>query len=80
SSLDMSVEVMLSLGFQREQAERTARIFREHDARSMRETLSIHDDDAKYISTARQHIENLEKALSGDLETSPAPPVEPRET
>jgi monovalent cation:proton antiporter-2 (CPA2) family protein len=79
SSLDMSVEVMLALGFQREQAERTARIFREHDARSMRETLSIHDDDAKYISTARQHIENLEKALSGDLETSPAPPVEPRE-
>jgi monovalent cation:proton antiporter-2 (CPA2) family protein len=78
SSLDMSVEVMLALGFQREHAERTARIFREHDEQSMRETVAIRDDQATYISTSRQHIENLEKILSGDMESGPAPSVEPR--
>ncbi len=73
SSLDMSVEVMMALGFQREQAERTAKIFREHDEKSMRETQAVRDDDANYISTARQHIENLEKALMEDLESGPKP-------
>lgn len=78
SSLDMSVEVMLALGFQREHAERTARIFREHDEQSMRETLAIRDDRATYISTSRQHIENLEKILSGDMEIGPGPAAESR--
>ncbi|MGH8047016.1 MAG: monovalent cation:proton antiporter-2 (CPA2) family protein [Chthoniobacterales bacterium] len=80
SSLDMSVEVMLSLGFQRSHAERTVKIFRKHDEESMRETLAIRDDKAAFFSTSRQHIENLEKALSSDVETAPAPePVIPRE-
>jgi voltage-gated potassium channel Kch len=73
SSLDMSVEVMMALGFQREHAERTARIFREHDEQAMRETLAVSEDHAAYISSARQHIENLERVLRGDEEIAPDP-------
>lgn len=66
TSLEMTVDVMLALGFQREHAEWTAKTFREHDEQSLRETLPLRDDEATYISTARQHIENLEKLLRGD--------------
>lgn len=66
SSLDLSVDVMEALGFQREHAERTARIFRQHDERALREIFELRDDEATYISTARQHIENLEKVLMED--------------
>jgi monovalent cation:proton antiporter-2 (CPA2) family protein len=72
SSLEMSVEVMQALGFQKEHAERTARLFREHDEKSLRETLDLRDDHAAYLSTARQHIENLEKVLSGDAPPAPS--------
>ena len=79
SSLEMSVEVMLALGFQREHAERTVKIFREHDDQALRETLAIRDDEAAYISSSRQHIENLERLLRGDVVPDPdAPEIIPR--
>jgi monovalent cation:proton antiporter-2 (CPA2) family protein len=73
SSLEMSVEVMLALGFQREHAERTAKLYREHDDRALRETLAIREDQEAYISSSRQHIENLERILRGDADEAPHP-------
>jgi hypothetical protein len=56
-----------------QRARRVAEIFREHDEASVREMAHLPDDDEEYVSIARKHIENLERALQSDLELSPAP-------
>jgi monovalent cation:proton antiporter-2 (CPA2) family protein len=74
SSIDMSMEVMLALGFQPEHAERTARIFRKHEDKSITDTVQLREDQPAFVSVARQHIANLEKLLRGDMESEPMPP------
>lgn len=58
------------LGVPAERAQRAAQIFREHDAASMVEMEGLREDQAAYISTARQHIQNLENVLRADLTQS----------
>ncbi len=70
SSLDLSVDALEHLGFSPARARRAAQIFREHDEKSMQETVRLQDDHAAYISTARQHIQNLENLLRADLAES----------
>ena len=67
SSLDLSVDALQLMGFQAAQAQRAAKIYRENDAASMRELAVIYDGDRQtYLSTARQHIQNLENVLKDD--------------
>lgn len=68
SALDLSVDALHELGMNKRRAHRVAEIFREHDEASVREMAKLADDDADYISIARQHIENLERALQSDVE------------
>jgi hypothetical protein len=49
-------------------ARRVAQIFREHDEASVREMAHLPEDVDDYVSVARKHIENLERALQSDLE------------
>jgi monovalent cation:proton antiporter-2 (CPA2) family protein len=70
SALDLSVGALGALGFEDERARRVAEIFRQHDEASVRE-MALLDRDAEdevYVSTARLHIENLERALASDRE------------
>jgi monovalent cation:proton antiporter-2 (CPA2) family protein len=68
SALDLSVDALHELGMDKRRAHRVAEIFREHDEASVREMAKLPDDDADYVSIARKHIENLERALQSDLE------------
>jgi Kef-type K+ transport system membrane component KefB/voltage-gated potassium channel Kch len=74
SALDLSVAALRELGMDERRARRVAEIFREHDEASVREMAPLGDDeDDAYISTARKHIENLERALQSDAEMQPDP-------
>lgn len=68
SALDLSVDVLRELGFDERRARRVAEIFREHDEASVRDMAKLRDDDEDYVSIARKHIENLERALQSDVE------------
>jgi monovalent cation:proton antiporter-2 (CPA2) family protein len=68
SALDMSIDALRELGMEERRARRVAQIFREHDEASVREMALLPDDDESYVSVARKHIENLERALQSDFE------------
>ena len=66
SALDLSVDALRELGMDERRARRAAEIFRKHDEASVREMAKLPDDDEEYISVARKHVENLERALASD--------------
>ncbi|HSP46433.1 MAG TPA: monovalent cation:proton antiporter-2 (CPA2) family protein [Chthoniobacterales bacterium] len=68
SALDLSIDALRELGMEERRANRVAEIFREHDEASVREMAKLRDDDDDYVSMARKHIENLERALQSDVE------------
>jgi hypothetical protein len=68
SALDLSVDALRELGMDEHRAHRVAQIFREHDEASVREMAHLPDNVEDYVSVARKHIENLERALQSDLE------------
>jgi voltage-gated potassium channel Kch len=72
SALDLSVDALRELGMDEQRARRVTKIFREHDEASVRDMAHLPDDD-EYISIARKHIENLERALQSDLEMEESP-------
>ncbi|MEO5959626.1 MAG: monovalent cation:proton antiporter-2 (CPA2) family protein [Opitutaceae bacterium] len=66
SSLDLGIDLMHSLGVDRERANRAARLFKEHDERSVRELAQYWEDDAAYFKNARLHIEAFEQMFASD--------------
>jgi voltage-gated potassium channel Kch len=76
SALDLSIDALQELGMDHRRARRVAEIFREHDEASVREMAHLPDDDESYVSVARKHIENLERALQSDLEMREDRPAE----
>ena len=73
SALDLSVDALRELGMDERRARRVAEIFREHDEASVRDMARLEDVDDAYVSIARKHIENLERALQSDAEMQPDP-------
>ncbi|MEY2505975.1 MAG: glutathione-regulated potassium-efflux system ancillary protein KefC [Verrucomicrobiota bacterium] len=73
SALDLSIDALRELGMDERRARRAAEIFRKHDEASVRDMAKIPDDDEAYVSIARKHIENLERALASDLEMRDVP-------
>ncbi|MGI9088378.1 MAG: monovalent cation:proton antiporter-2 (CPA2) family protein [Chthoniobacterales bacterium] len=68
SALDLSVGALGVLGMEPARAQRAAQIFREHDEASVREMAKLDAEGEEYVSMARLHIENLERALQSDRE------------
>jgi voltage-gated potassium channel Kch len=66
SALDLGAKALRDLGFQEAQAERAAKIFKEYDEASLRDLVKYVDDDTRYVSRVRQHMENLERVLRAD--------------
>ena len=80
SALDLGIDALRALGTDEERARRVAQVFREHDERSVQAMALLEPgDESAYISTARQHIENLERALQSDR-SSPVPHAHLSET
>ncbi len=71
SSLDLAVGALRALGFRALQAQRAAQIFRRHDEAAVRDMAHFTEVNDEYVSRARQHIENLERALQTDRTTLP---------
>jgi monovalent cation:proton antiporter-2 (CPA2) family protein len=71
SALDLSIDALQELGMDERRARRVAQIFRQHDEASVREMAHLPEDVDDYVSVARKHIENLERALQSDLELHP---------
>lgn len=69
SSLALGVEALRLLGCHGYQAHRVARKFRRHDEETLRELALTHHDAKRYLSLARQRIQDLEQAMRADLET-----------
>jgi monovalent cation:proton antiporter-2 (CPA2) family protein len=68
SAIDLSLDALRALGMDDPQARRVAEIFRAHDEASVREMAVLEEGSQTYISIARQHILNLERALRADAE------------
>jgi voltage-gated potassium channel Kch len=74
SALHLSVDALRELGMDERRARRVAEIFREHDEASVRDMARLGKVDDAYISIARKHVENLERALQSDAEMQPPDP------
>jgi voltage-gated potassium channel Kch len=72
SSLDLGIDVMQTLGIERSRAERAARLFKEHDERSVRELAQYWEDDDTYFKNARLHIEAFEQMFASDASNRPS--------
>lgn len=73
SALNLSIDALRELGVDERRARRVAEIFREHDEASVRDMARLPEDVEAYVSIARKHIENLERALQSDLEMQQSP-------
>ena len=71
SALDLSVDALRELGMDERRAHRVAEIFREHDEANIREMASLQDEGDAWVSIARKHVENLERALQSDAAMQP---------
>lgn len=71
ASLNLGVQALCAIGFNKYQSERAARYFRYHDEEVMQE-LHKHwnEDKNKYISEARRFTEQLENLLMAEQENS----------
>jgi voltage-gated potassium channel Kch len=67
TSLVMGVDVLRKLGFRSYQALRSARTFRRHDEKLLRELCLMRHDRKAYIDRARQAIQDLETILRDEL-------------
>ncbi len=75
TSLRMGVDTLRLLGYRAYQAHRAARTFRHHDENSVFELAEMRHDRGRYLSVARQRIQDLEGILLEEIEG----PFEPRD-
>lgn len=67
TSLRLGTDVLRRLGFRSHQAHRAARTFFRHDEDAVFELRHIRHDRKKYLTQARQRIEDLEQILLAEL-------------
>jgi monovalent cation:proton antiporter-2 (CPA2) family protein len=66
SSLELGAHVLTTLGMPAVEAERAAQIFKFHDEAAVRELAQYWENDDKYFSEARKHIEAFEQMFAAD--------------
>lgn len=71
SSLQLTEQVLEELGMEAAEAERTVRLFREHDERLMIDQHGIYDDENQVIQTTRQAMIELSGLLEADRGADP---------
>jgi monovalent cation:proton antiporter-2 (CPA2) family protein len=68
TALRLGEEALAHLGIRAHAAHRAAQQFRRHDEAALRELYAMRGDQARYLSTARARIRELEERLLGELE------------
>jgi hypothetical protein len=76
SSLEMSVQVLESLGLSKSNAMETVRQFRVHDEATMAKQAAVKDDESKFLATTRESAEQLLHLFEADTDQPKEP--EPR--
>jgi voltage-gated potassium channel Kch len=74
SSLEMSVQVLESLGLSKSNAMETVRQFRAHDEATMARQQAVKDDESKFLATTRESAEQLLHLFESDTD-QPAEPA-----
>jgi voltage-gated potassium channel Kch len=73
SSLEMSVQVLESLGLSKSNALETVRRFRVHDEATMAKQQAVKDDQSKFLATTRESAEQLLHLFETDGDAEEAP-------
>jgi monovalent cation:proton antiporter-2 (CPA2) family protein len=73
SSLEMSVQVLESLGLSKSKALETVHQFRVHDEATMAKQHAVRDDEKKFLETSRESAEQLLHLFETDTSTDDAP-------
>jgi glutathione-regulated potassium-efflux system protein KefB len=76
SSLEMTVQVLESLGMSKSKAVETVHQFRVHDDATMAKQHAVKDDESKFMATTRESAEQLHHLFETD--TDQPPPAAPR--
>ncbi|HEX3915357.1 MAG TPA: monovalent cation:proton antiporter-2 (CPA2) family protein [Steroidobacteraceae bacterium] len=66
SSLELSVQVLESLGLSKSKAVETVHQFRVHDAATMARQFAVKDDEKKFLETSRESAEQLLHLFEAD--------------
>jgi len=66
SSLELSVQVLESLGLSKSNAVETVRQFRVHDEATMAKQQAVKDDESKFLATTRESAEQLLHLFEAD--------------
>jgi glutathione-regulated potassium-efflux system ancillary protein KefC/glutathione-regulated potassium-efflux system protein KefB len=77
SSLEMSVQVLESLGLSKSNAVETVRRFRVHDEATMAKQQAVKDDQSKFLATTRESAEQLLHLFETDTSAEEAPEERP---
>jgi monovalent cation:proton antiporter-2 (CPA2) family protein len=77
SSLEMSLQVLESLGLSKSKAVETVRQFRIHDEATMAKQQAVRDDEKKFLQTTRESAEQLLHLFETDAD-QPEEPAERR--
>jgi monovalent cation:proton antiporter-2 (CPA2) family protein len=77
SSLEMSLQVLESLGLSKSKAVETVRQFRIHDEATMAKQQAVKDDEKKFLQTTRESAEQLLHLFETDAD-QPEEPAERR--
>ncbi|HEY0745121.1 MAG TPA: monovalent cation:proton antiporter-2 (CPA2) family protein [Steroidobacteraceae bacterium] len=67
SSLEMSVQVLESLGLSKSKAIETVHQFRIHDEATMAKQQAVRDDESKFLATTRESAEQLLQLFEADV-------------
>jgi monovalent cation:proton antiporter-2 (CPA2) family protein len=78
SSLEMSVQVLESLGLSKSNAVETVRQFRVHDEATMARQQAVKDDESKFLATTRESAEQLLHLFEADTVQPAAEPASRR--
>ncbi len=70
SSIEMSIQVLETLGLSKHEAADTARRFRAHDEATMQRQYAIKDDEKKLIESAQESSRQLEHLFESDVAES----------
>jgi voltage-gated potassium channel Kch len=73
SSLEMSVQVLESLGLSKSNAVETVRQFRVHDEATMARQQAVKDDASKFLATTRESAEQLLHLFETDTDQPQEP-------
>jgi len=73
SSLEMSVQVLESLGLSKSNAMETVRQFRVHDEATMARQQAVKDDESKFLATTRESAEQLLHLFETDTDQPEEP-------